>query len=205
MVLLTRSASLFSSRAPSLLLASVSRHARTTGLASRGSAFNPPKFSPLFSHRLLTTRHEKVKVLAVLYDGGKHAEQVRSPTPLFRSLLLCLWPLPIPHHSRAAGLSLSQDGTANRRVWLPICDATCRLVDAGYRGAHLRHGPRLQGGRGKVSASSEKWGCHREDNRLGDADGLGNGLVGHPAASRVRRKYLRSLWQREKGLTCRRK
>jgi hypothetical protein len=29
------------------------------------------------STRLLTTQREKVKVLAVLYDGGKHAEQVR--------------------------------------------------------------------------------------------------------------------------------
>ena len=35
------------------------------------------------SVRLLTTRREKVKVLAVLYDGGKHGEEVRStiPTP----------------------------------------------------------------------------------------------------------------------------
>jgi hypothetical protein len=164
MVLLTRSASLFSSRAPSLLLASVSRHARTTGLASRGGALNPPKFSPLLTQRLLTTRREKVKVLAVLYDGGKHAEEVRSPPfliPYFfvsghwpighRPSLACRWPFPIPKTERQTDVFGCR--SAMRRA---VCG--CGVP---YRGAHLRHGPGLQGGEGKVSASSEKWGCHR--------------------------------------------
>ena len=88
MVLLARSASLFPSRLPSLL-APVSRsgawraalhtHARPSGayLLSRRSA---PRLGPRGSQvttRLLTTQREKVKVLLVLYDGGKHAEEVR--------------------------------------------------------------------------------------------------------------------------------
>ncbi|KAI1205907.1 uncharacterized protein F4807DRAFT_246352 [Annulohypoxylon truncatum] len=53
------------------------------GLTSRSA---PAFKSPLFHHppspripattRLLTTKREKVKVLAVLYDGGIHAQQV---------------------------------------------------------------------------------------------------------------------------------
>lgn len=34
------------------------------------------------STRLLTTKREKVKVLAVLYDGGKHAQEVRKKNPI---------------------------------------------------------------------------------------------------------------------------
>ncbi|KAK4467069.1 formate dehydrogenase [Cladorrhinum samala] len=37
---------------------------------------NKYQFLPKTTARLLTTKREKVKVLAVLYDGGKHAEQV---------------------------------------------------------------------------------------------------------------------------------
>jgi formate dehydrogenase len=55
---------------------------RTAGCSSSfllgRSAFRVPRAGPQFlSSRLLTTQREKVKVLAVLYDGGKHAEQVR--------------------------------------------------------------------------------------------------------------------------------
>jgi hypothetical protein len=86
MVLSARSAALFSSRSPSLLT-SVSRarpwraafHTRASASGLPGRApFNASKFGPLISQRLLTTRREKVKVLAVLYDGGEHAQQVRT-------------------------------------------------------------------------------------------------------------------------------
>ncbi|KAI2609253.1 hypothetical protein GGR54DRAFT_381798 [Hypoxylon sp. NC1633] len=36
----------------------------------------PPSVRTPASKRLLTTQREKVKVLAVLYDGGKHAQEV---------------------------------------------------------------------------------------------------------------------------------
>ncbi|KAJ3473206.1 hypothetical protein NLG97_g10451 [Lecanicillium saksenae] len=73
---------------------------RTLPLASRAAAFSSCAPSPVFRHaarraapvysklgagapgfvpssfRALTTAREKVKVLLVLYDGGKHAEQV---------------------------------------------------------------------------------------------------------------------------------
>ena len=88
MVLATRSASLFSSRSLSLLT-SFSRpspsHWRTAlrssghpGVLNRTTAFRADTLGSSFSKRLLTTKHEKVKVLAVLYDGGKHAEEVRA-------------------------------------------------------------------------------------------------------------------------------
>jgi hypothetical protein len=92
MVLLRPSTPLFSSRSSSLLsLVSRSgpwRH----GLPASGSTFanRTSQFAcgPLFSKRLLTTaQREKVKVLAVLYDGGNHAEQVRNPTNSSVSLL----------------------------------------------------------------------------------------------------------------------
>lgn len=89
MVLTTRPMSLFSSRAPSFV-ASASRscpwraalHTRARPPSFPGGAtFRASKFGPLLSTRLLTTRREKVKVLAVLYDGGVHAEQVRKTPP----------------------------------------------------------------------------------------------------------------------------
>ncbi|CAJ2507929.1 Uu.00g091150.m01.CDS01 [Anthostomella pinea] len=55
------------------------------GLTSRAAVAPKSHTSPLFSSpslrapastRLLTTQREKVKVLLVLYDGGKHAEEV---------------------------------------------------------------------------------------------------------------------------------
>lgn len=80
------------------------------------------------SVRLLTTNREKVKVLAVLYDGGKHGEEVRSTlfshfplTPLCPGMPPCLlgissktspssplsmidrWPQPSPVTRRTEG------------------------------------------------------------------------------------------------------
>ncbi len=84
MVLTARAASLFPSRAPSFLAsvfrpgrlrAALHTAARTPGPLSR-STFRASRLGPLVSTRLLTTPREKVKVLAVLYDGGVHAEQV---------------------------------------------------------------------------------------------------------------------------------
>ncbi len=89
MVLTARPVSLFSSRvAPALLRRAAALHTRALpppGPALLGSsraataAFRGSSrlsLGPLVSTRLLTTRREKVKVLAVLYDGGVHAEQV---------------------------------------------------------------------------------------------------------------------------------
>ncbi|KAI0854398.1 formate dehydrogenase [Daldinia vernicosa] len=44
--------------------------------SSPAALFNPPSLRVPASTRLLTTQREKVKVLLVLYDGGKHAEEV---------------------------------------------------------------------------------------------------------------------------------
>ncbi|KAI0135264.1 formate dehydrogenase [Daldinia grandis] len=44
--------------------------------SSPTALFNPPSLRVPASTRLLTTQREKVKVLLVLYDGGKHAEEV---------------------------------------------------------------------------------------------------------------------------------
>ncbi|TRX89083.1 hypothetical protein FHL15_010000 [Xylaria flabelliformis] len=67
--------------APSALARPV---ASLRGLTSRAASaskshtsalFSPPPTGAPASTRLLTTRREKVKVLAVLYDGGEHAKQ----------------------------------------------------------------------------------------------------------------------------------
>ncbi|KAI1651843.1 formate dehydrogenase [Daldinia loculata] len=44
--------------------------------SSPSTLFNPPSLRVRASTRLLTTQREKVKVLLVLYDGGKHAQEV---------------------------------------------------------------------------------------------------------------------------------
>ncbi len=98
------------SRSPSLLsLASRLGPSRAAAAASllhththnTHHALHPPvatfrgsKFGPRLSRRLLTTAvpREKVKVLAVLYDGGVHAEQVRHSSSLSHTLSLHLPP-----------------------------------------------------------------------------------------------------------------
>jgi hypothetical protein len=120
MVLATRPASLFSSRSLSLLT-SFSRpspsHWRTAlrssghpGVLNRTTAFRTETIGSSFSRRLLTTQHEKVKVLAILYDGGKHAEEVRA-RPLLAvffsiSLLPPYLPLACPCCSQSGALQL---------------------------------------------------------------------------------------------------
>jgi hypothetical protein len=105
MVLATRSASLFSSRSLSLLT-SFSRpspsHWRTAlhssghpGVLNRTTAFRTETIGSSFSRRLLTTQREKVKVLAILYDGGKHAEEVRA-RPLLAVILFYFSPASLP-------------------------------------------------------------------------------------------------------------
>ncbi|KAI0967430.1 putative formate dehydrogenase [Xylaria arbuscula] len=42
---------------------------------SNASQFTSPSLGAPYSARMLTTKREKVKVLAVLYDGGEHAKQ----------------------------------------------------------------------------------------------------------------------------------
>lgn len=66
---------------------------RSGGVTSRQAAANSPalpgsicrsKLGPLTSIRSLTGfPREKVKVLMVLYDGGKHAEEVSKPNVSF--------------------------------------------------------------------------------------------------------------------------
>jgi hypothetical protein len=132
MVLAARSAFLLSSRSSSLL-SSLSRVSpcrtalRSYGstnpsLLNKGTFTKTAKFGPLVSTRLLTSgKREKVKVLAVLYDGGKHAEEVRDP-PFFSTLLSP----PIAAHRRCAAM-LAKDGRARLSV-------SCRMrrIDAGY-------------------------------------------------------------------------
>lgn len=66
---------------------------RASGLANKLSASSlpssaiRPRFLPS-SVRALTTAREKVKVLLVLYDGGKHAQDVSTANCVF------LFPLP---------------------------------------------------------------------------------------------------------------
>lgn len=74
--------------ASSNLLRSSSASSSTAGLASRRAAVLPPnlttKLGPSTTTRSLTGfPREKVKVLMVLYDGGKHAEEVSFPPPKF--------------------------------------------------------------------------------------------------------------------------
>lgn len=90
MVLATRSAALFSSRSLSLLTsfsrpnpshwrAALRNSGSHPGVLNRATTtFRTDTLGSSLSRRLLTTKHEKVKVLAVLYDGGKHAEEVRT-------------------------------------------------------------------------------------------------------------------------------
>ncbi|RYO88035.1 hypothetical protein DL766_008013 [Monosporascus sp. MC13-8B] len=69
--------SVASPRVSSSLRASVTpRPALVSKISSSSSSFpsSPVSFGALASTRLLTTSREKVKVLAVLYDGGKHAQ-----------------------------------------------------------------------------------------------------------------------------------
>lgn len=125
MVLLRPSTALFSSRSSSLLsLVSRSgpwRHGHPASgsiFANRTSQF---ACGPLFSKRLLTTaQREKVKVLAVLYDGGKHAEQVRNSTnsslssPSIAVPPPCLLPSPLPRIDAYTYACSSPNCTCNR-------------------------------------------------------------------------------------------
>jgi hypothetical protein len=64
----------------------------TSAVSGLGSALGSSGYGQKESIRLLTTQREKVKVLLVLYDGGKHAEQVRFFLSFFS--LLGLTPFP---------------------------------------------------------------------------------------------------------------
>lgn len=77
-----------SSCAPSLASRHVSRRAAALA-GSKLSSFQSPNFLPS-SIRALTTAHEKVKVLLVLYDGGKHAQDVSlsNDSPFFPPISL---------------------------------------------------------------------------------------------------------------------
>lgn len=79
MVLLTRSICRLARPA---LTSSFSTAARgtTPRVLARGAAALRQQH-PFGSIRTLTDKREKVKVLLVLYDGGKHAEEVRSQYP----------------------------------------------------------------------------------------------------------------------------
>jgi len=68
-----------SSRQASLLLGDRRSSAGESALSRIGVTPRPLQTYNRGSIRLLTTKREKVKVLLVLYDGGKHAEQVRNP------------------------------------------------------------------------------------------------------------------------------
>lgn len=75
---LSTSSSAFTSRASTTSRAGLTSR---PALAHKSSApFSLPSRNPFGAHasiRSLTGQREKVKVLLVLYDGGKHAEEVR--------------------------------------------------------------------------------------------------------------------------------
>lgn len=75
MVLLTRSICRLASqsRPATRLLSTASQAARRPSILSHGAAALRNNHLGI---RTLTGKREKVKVLLVLYDGGKHAEQV---------------------------------------------------------------------------------------------------------------------------------
>lgn len=79
MVLLTRSLCRLASqsrpavRSRSLFTASPAARTRPSILSTSTAAL---RYHNLGSIRTLTAQREKVKVLLVLYDGGKHAEEV---------------------------------------------------------------------------------------------------------------------------------
>lgn len=75
--LASRAAAFSSCAAPSPVLRHVARRAAAASVYGKLGA-GAPGFVPS-SFRALTTAREKVKVLLVLYDGGKHAEQVSFP------------------------------------------------------------------------------------------------------------------------------
>jgi len=85
-----------------LLTRSICRLARPALTSSFSTAARPPPSSRVLSRGALALRHhnlgsirtltgkrEKVKVLLVLYDGKKHAEEVRSPICQLSSSINC--------------------------------------------------------------------------------------------------------------------
>ena len=87
---LSRSVSLASratliSSTPSIASRQFSSRAAGLANSSKLGSFTKPRLMPS-SIRTLTTAREKVKVLLVLYDGGKHAQEVsvKFPFPLSR-------------------------------------------------------------------------------------------------------------------------
>lgn len=77
---LSRSVSLASratlvSSTPSIASRQFSSRAAGLANSSKLGSFTKPRLMPS-SIRTLTTAREKVKVLLVLYDGGKHAQEV---------------------------------------------------------------------------------------------------------------------------------
>ncbi|KAI1197224.1 formate dehydrogenase [Nemania serpens] len=65
----------FSHARPVASLRGLSSRAASASRSNTSTLFSPPSQEAPASTRLLTTKREKVKVLAVLYDGGEHAKQ----------------------------------------------------------------------------------------------------------------------------------
>jgi hypothetical protein len=137
MVLSARSAALFSSRTPSILTSVSSARPWRAALHTRAPApglpgrapFNTSKFGPLISQRLLTTQREKVKVLAVLYDGGEHAQQVRTNPQSFAPHCLPLaCPLLAKGWYRASCVALGMRGTVEHPCVTLVMQQDCRGV-----------------------------------------------------------------------------
>ena len=78
MVFLTRSICRLARPALSSSFTTAARGNPSSRVLSRGAT--ALRQHQLGSIRMLTGKREKVKVLLVLYDGGKHAEDVRTPT-----------------------------------------------------------------------------------------------------------------------------
>jgi hypothetical protein len=67
----------------------LSRGLKPRALLSKFQSGTPLRYStPAFEKRTLTGKREKVKVLLVLYDGKKHAEEVSSSPPFPPQLMV---------------------------------------------------------------------------------------------------------------------
>jgi len=126
-----------SSRQTSLLLGDRRSSAGESTLSRIGVTPRPLQTYNRGSIRLLTTKREKVKVLLVLYDGGKHAEQVRNPYSRTRCCLFCVWLAPIILcHSMSWSLALAQGSVPGLDMSAAFPASVlllpCRQADEGW-------------------------------------------------------------------------
>jgi hypothetical protein len=115
---------------------------------------------------LLTTQREKVKVLAVLYDGGKHAEEVRSspyffPLSSFPPFWVACHPLACP----PLGICPRQRRTVCRPhmrcyVWMR------GTVERGCVTVRFPDCYNSKSGRGGSETSGKWGGCHSDTPKL---------------------------------------